>query len=321
MNLKDKAILVTGGAGFIGSHLVDELVNENPNEIVVIDNFFLGKERNLQTAKSNSDKLFIYDRDATDLESVNEILIKHNIDIVFNLAVIPLPTSLVKPIWTFGSNVKMTEVLCELQRKGYFETLIHFSSSEAYGDLINFPMSEEHPLNITTPYAASKASADLLVLSYSKTFETDVTILRPFNNFGPRQNEKAYAGIIPTVIQTILQGESPIIFGDGEQTRDYIYVKETAKASIRALKHPETKGNVINIASGQEITINHIVSKICDIMNSSKRPIYREPRVGDLRRHCADIQKAKKLMNFNYEISFDEALETTIDWYVKRLSR
>lgn len=319
MNIKNKSILVTGGAGFIGSHLVDRLIEEEPEKIVVVDNFFLGKKANLADALKNFGNLKIFPEDASDFEKMNKIIRAEDINVVFNLAVIPLPTSLIKPEWSVDVNIKITNILCELLREEAFETLIHCSSSEAYGSAEYVPMDEKHPLNPTTPYAASKAASDLIVLSYYRTFDIDMAIIRPFNNYGPRQNERAYAGVIPTTMRRILEGEPPIIFGDGEQTRDYIYVTDTVGAMVKIYKNKNTRGKIINIGSGKEISINNLIRTMCQIRGYNNDPIHKNPRIGDVRRHYADITVAKRLIDFKSKISFEEGLMETIEWYVRSL--
>jgi UDP-glucose 4-epimerase len=318
-SIKNKSVLVTGGCGFIGSHLVDRLVKDNPEKVVVVDNFFLGKESNLADAKEIFEGIKIIKGCAEDKLMMGDILRTENVDVVFNLAVIPLPTSLVKPAWTVEVNVNITNVLCELQWEGAFETLIHCSSSEVYGSAITVPMNEDHPLNATTPYAASKAACDHIVQSYYRTFGLDLSVIRPFNNYGPRQNENAYAGIIPTTIRRILEGKHPVIFGDGNQTRDYIYVTDTAEAIVDTYKNNEARGKVINVGSGKEIAIKEIVEIICKKMDWTDDIIYENMRKGDVRRHCADISLAKKIINFKPKLNQEEGLETTVNWYQKVL--
>lgn len=320
-NLKNKSILVTGGAGFIGSHLVDRLITEDPEKIVVVDNLFLGKESNLTDAVKNfkNFKIKIFRVDASDFDKMNEILRTENVDVVFNLAVIPLPTSLIKPEWTVNVNIKITTILCELLREEAFETLIHCSSSEAYGSAEYVPMDEKHPLNTTTPYAASKAAGDLIVQSYYRTFGIDTSIIRPFNNYGPRQNERAYAGVIPTTIRRILDKQTPVIFGDGEQTRDYIYVTDTANAMVEMYKNKNTRGKIVNVGSGKEISIINLINMICRLMNYDKAPVHKAPRIGDVQKHCADISLAKDLLDFKPRIDFEDGIKKTIEWYIKNI--
>lgn len=320
MNLKNKSILITGGAGFIGSHLVDRLIKEEPEKLVVVDNFFLGKESNLQDAKENYSNLKIYNQDASDYERMKEIMENEGIEVVFNLAVVPLPASLTKPRWTFEQNINLAHSMCELVRNDYFNTLIHFSSSEAYGTSEYAPMDEKHPLNSTTPYAASKAAEDQLVFSYCRTFGIDATIIRPFNNYGPRQNEGSYAGVIPITIQRILNDEAPVIYGDGKQTRDYLYVTDTANATIDVYNSKSTRGKVLNIASGKEVSIETLVKLIAKYLNCDKPIVYEQERIGDVRRHIANVYLAEDLIDFKPIVGFEEGLKKTVDWYKKNLN-
>ncbi|MEM2914344.1 MAG: NAD-dependent epimerase/dehydratase family protein, partial [Candidatus Bathyarchaeia archaeon] len=223
MGITGKNALVVGGAGFIGSWIVEKMATYEPEKIIVIDNLFLGKEENLDEAKKHlGNRLKFFKCDATNYDMLKEILWREGpIDVVFNTAVKPLLVSFVDPVDVFRTSSEIVLNLLELQRKGYFDVLIHFSSSEAYGSAQYVPMDEKHALNPTTPYGAAKAATDLLALSYFITFGNDVRIIRPFNNYGPRQNEKTYAGVIPTTIKRILSGQPPIIFGDGEQNRDF----------------------------------------------------------------------------------------------------
>jgi UDP-glucose 4-epimerase len=319
LKLRNKRILVTGGAGFIGSHLVDRVLEENPARIAVVDNFFLGREENLTEAKSKSGEVKIYRLDASDLSAMEEVVRREAIDVVFDLAVIPLLTSLDYPAWTMKTNVQIATVFAELARVGAIATLIHCSSSEAYGTAVTVPMKEEHALMPTTPYAASKAAADYLLASYRLTYGIDIAIARPFNNFGPRQNPRTYAGIIPIVIQNV-RGNLPItIFGDGQQTRDFIFVRDTADAILRVYESPETRGKVINIATGIEISINDLVKKLLGVMGApDHKIIHADPRPGDVRRHQADITLAKKLIGFSSYGVTDEQLQETITWYTDK---
>jgi len=320
MSLKNKRVLVTGGAGFIGSHLVRKIINENPEKIVVIDNLFIGKDSNLSDSIEIFPDLTIHHEDVADYEKMREIVEKEQVDIVFNLAVIPLLASLEYPAWTFTHNNSMTVSLCELARQDYFDTLIHFSSSEVYGTSVYAPMDESHPLNGTTPYAASKAASDLLVFSYHRTFGIDMAIVRPFNNYGPKQNELSYAGVIPLTIQRIMQNESPVLYGDGKQTRDYIYVEDTAEAAIKIFNSQKTRGKVLNIASGKEIEIKYLIELITEYMGWTKGIICQSDRPADVRRHIANIYLAEDLIGFKPRIQFEEGLRKTVEWYKKNMA-
>lgn len=280
-----------------------------------MDNFFLGKQRNLKNAKEKYPGLKIEYKDASDINAMRGILEMESIEVVFNLAVIPLLTSHDDPKMTWDVNVNTAMVLCELLRKNHYSTLIHFSSSEAYGTAEKIFMDEEHPLNPTTPYAASKAAGDHLVTSYNKTFGIDASIIRPFNNYGPRQNEFSYAGVIPVTIKRILSGLPPIVHGDGEQTRDYIYVANTADAAIEIYEHKNTRGKILNIATGEEITVNKILTTIAQLLEYDKPFIHESSRLADVRRHRADISLAKKLIGYEPKISFEDGIRETVEWY------
>jgi UDP-glucose 4-epimerase len=316
--LRDKSVLVTGGAGFIGSHLVDRIILEQPGNLVVVDNFFLGHEDNLAAARSAFPALVVHRLDASDLAAMHQLVQAEAIEVVFDLAVIPLPTSLRYPVWTVQTNVGIATTFCELARWGSIKTLIHCSSSEAYGTAQYVPMDESHPQMAITPYAASKSAADQVVLSYWRTFGIDAAIVRPFNNYGPRQNPGTYAGIIPIVIQKVKRGEPIEIHGDGTQTRDFIFVRDTADALVRGYEEEATRGKVINIATGHEISVNNLVTRLLDVMGAPEYPrVYTAPRPGDVKRHCGDIGLARRLIGFDPPVITEGYLRETVDWYLR----
>lgn len=314
-SLTGKSILVTGGAGFIGSHLVERIAREGPRTLAVIDNMYLGRLENLADARRAFPELKIHRLDASDYDAVGAIIAADQIEIVFNLAIVPLPASLINPRWTIDHNVALATVACELQRQGFFKTLIHFSSSEAYGSAAYVPMDEEHPAAPSTPYAASKVASDHVVLSYHETYGADVTILRPFNNFGPRQNAGAYAGIIPIVIGRVLQGEPVILYGDGEQTRDFVFVRDTADAAVRMYGQPATRGLVVNVASGVEISMNSLVREILAALDCDATVVHEAARPGDVRRHCGATGRARELISFAPTTDLMTGLRETVAWY------
>lgn len=319
VRLKGKSVLVTGGAGFIGSHLVDRLIHEDPQKIIVVDNFFLGTEASLDDARRNYPELSLYRLDASDLAAMRQLVDSEGVDVVFNLAAIPLPTSLEYPAWTFKTNVNIATTFCELARWGNFQTLIHCSSSEAYGTAQYVPMDEDHPLVPNTPYAASKASSDQIVLAYQRTFGIDALIVRPFNNFGPRQNPGTYAGIIPIVIKKVLAGKPVEVFGDGEQTRDFIFVRDTANAFVKLYKAESTRGLVINVATGLETSVNDLVSRLLDVLGVPDHPVvHTDPRPGDVLRHCGRIDLAKELVGLEVPAMAIDSLKETVKWYLSR---
>jgi len=320
MRLRNKVIVVTGGAGFLGSHLCDKLMGYGLEKLIIVDDFSIGKERNIENLRK-MENVSVQKLDASNYKLMSKLYEKENVDVTFNLAVIPLPFSLIKPKETIDTNVLITSTLCELLRSRKYETLIHISSSEAYGTAVykHKPMDENHPTFPTTPYAASKLACDHIVLSYHKIFGLDMAIVRPFNMYGPRQNEKSYAAVIPITISRILSGKPPIIHGDGLQTRDYTYVEDVAEIIPRFYEVSSTRGRVINIAGGKEISIKELIYLIMDLMDYSENVIYTDPRPGDVRRHLGDISLARKLIGYSPKTDYETGLRKTIDWYKKQL--
>lgn len=316
-SIKNKNVLVTGGAGFIGSHLCDGLLGKGAGKVVCVDNFFLGKMENLQDALKH-DNFVLYRDDARNFGVLQAIIEKEKIEVVFNMATIALNYSFFNPFDAYMVNVEIANTLLELLKTGAYKTLIHTSSSEAYGTAQYSPMDENHPTDPTTPYAAGKAAADLMVHSFYKVLGLDISIVRPFNNYGPRQNaEGSLAAIIPATAKRIKEGGKPIVEGDGEQTRDFIYVSDTVRGLILAYEKEESRGKIINLGSGKDISINSLLQGICDYMNYTGEWDHRPARTSDVRNLCADSKRAKSLLGFKPEVGFEEGIKKTLDWYMK----
>jgi UDP-glucose 4-epimerase len=312
--------MVTGGAGFIGSHLVDRLFLEKPRSIVVVDNLYLGRASNLRGARSRyGGKLKCYWKDAGNLAVMQKIIQREKVTVIFDLAVVPLPASLRDPLFCVAENTRLTAVLCDLLRRGFYGTLVHFSSSEVYGTACTVPMHENHPLQKSTPYAASKIAGDMVALSYQHTFGLDIAVLRPFNNFGPRQNDGNFAGIIPEVIRRVRLGQPVYVNGDGRQTRDFVFVGDTVEAAVLAYQVAGARGKVINVGSGRETSMNQLIQTLLKILGQPGHPIeYRASRPGDVRRHCGGARLAKSILGFRPRTSLEKGLRPTVAWYLRQ---
>jgi len=311
--LRDKVVLITGGAGFIGSHLAEGVLDAGAKKVVIVDNLFVGKLENLEEI---NDQIVFYKEDATDLYAMEAIVRNEGVQVVYNMATMALIYSFFNPHTAYMINVKLADVLVHLLRNKEYETLIHMSSSEAYGTALYTPMDEEHPLNPTTPYAAGKAAADLLVKSFCNVYDFDAVIIRPFNNYGPRQNmDGPLAGIIPVTVRRIQNGEKPFVEGNGLQTRDYIYVSDTVRGLVAAYERNNLRGEIINLGSGIEHTVIDIIKNICYYLGYTGEIEHRPERVADVRRLCASSEKAKKRLGFDCEVLFNEGIVKTLDWY------
>ncbi|PLY10581.1 MAG: UDP-glucose 4-epimerase [Arcobacter sp.] len=315
-HIKGSSILVTGGAGFIGSHLVDQLILQGAKEVIIIDNMFLGNENNLKDAILKGAILYKDDIEIT--SSLDYIFQIHNIDIVFNCATKALNYSFVNPKNAFDTNVNGILNILEHQRAGRFKTLVHFSTSEVYGTAVYEPMDEKHPINPTTTYAAGKAAADVAINSYVNMFDLDAFIVRPFNNYCPRQNHKGYmAGIIPITVSRILNDINPEIHGTGLQSRDFIYVLDTVDAILK-LYPKMKKAESINISTDGQISMNDVVLRIVNIMEYKGEILKKEARGADVKCHNASNKKIKALIDYQLT-PFEIGLEKTIKWYMENI--
>jgi UDP-glucose 4-epimerase len=309
-------VLVTGGAGFIGSHLVDGLLAAGAGRVHVVDDLSLGSETNLDAALDDG-RVTLTQGDCAKLSALSEGW-ADPFDYCFHLAVIPLPHSLIEPALNIEQNLAMTTAVCELGRAGGFRRLISFSSSEVYGTAQVSPMSELHPLGAHTPYAASKAASDLVVNSYATTFGLETVIVRPFNTYGERQNAGAYAGLIPAVVRAVLAGRPVEVHGDGEQTRDMTYISDTVAGALAAATSSHAVGVAFNLGSGVEASVNDMVQLILEALERPEHPVrHVSPRPGDVRRLVADTARARSTFGFATETPLAAGLQRTVDWYLR----
>ncbi|NOZ64829.1 MAG: SDR family NAD(P)-dependent oxidoreductase [Caldiserica bacterium] len=313
MTLKGKKILVTGGAGFIGSHLVDLLLKKGAR-VRVVDDFSSGKRENLSQHEGN-DNLEVVEGDIRDRSLLKTTL--SGIEWVYHLAVKCLRESLKDPFIVHEVNATATLDLCELCREVGVEKFVYVSSSEVYGSAEYVPMDENHPLNPTTAYGASKLAGEKYALAYFYTYGLPVTVIRPFNTYGPREHfEGVYGEVIPRFIIQLLNNHPPTIFGDGKQTRDFTYVEDTARGILEISLHPDAVGKTFNVARGEEVSIIEVANLLIHLLNKETiSPVFLSPRPGDVKRHFANASYARKVTGFEAKVAFPEGIEKFLLWF------
>ena len=313
--MKRKSILITGGGGFIGSHLAEKFINEG-HRVKVLDNFSTGNLNNIRALFNYKNFRLIYG-DVRDKETLRKIT--QDIDIIFHLAALTnVDQSIVDPQTTYEVNTLGTLNILNIALENYTDQVIVASSSEVYGTAQYIPMDEKHPLCPASPYAASKVAADRLCFSYYNTYKMNVTIIRNFNTFGPRQRSIGYGGVMPIFIRRVLQGMPPIIYGDGKQTRDYIYIKDVVGAYDKIFNgYDSLAGKAINFGSGKEVLIIDLANMIIDLCGNNLNVVHVAPRPGEVERLCADTSKAREELGFELEYDLEKGLSEYIDWHKK----
>lgn len=305
-------ILVTGGAGFIGSHLVEGLL-ESGHEVKVLDNLSTGNIENLSECEGKSSFQFIKGdiRDRVDVESA-----VRGVDVIFHEAAITsVPVSVDNPELTREVNVEGTLKLLQEALDQCVDRFVFASSCAVYGEVDDLPINEESSLDPLSPYAESKLKGEEKCKEFDqKGLET--VMLRYFNVYGPRQGEGSYSGVITKFFDRVEKGEAPIIFGSGKQTRDFVYVRDIVRANILAMKKKDISGEVFNVGGGVSVSINELCRTILDITgNSEMDPIYEEARPGDIMHSRADLSKSSEMLDYESEVSIEEGLREVSEEY------
>lgn len=306
-------ILITGGAGFIGSHLCDKYT-KNEDTVLCLDNFMNGNLMNIRHLL-NYRNFKLINGDIRDFDLLEKMM--RDVDAVFHLAAqIHVDRSIIEPKLTYEINVLGTQNILEVARMYDVEKVIYASTSEVYGSAQYAPMDEKHPLNAPHPYGASKIAADRMCYAYIETYGMNICIMRPFNLYGPRQKDSGYGGAISLFTKRVLSNTPPIIYGDGEQTRDYTYIDDIVDAYDLILNNKPIR-EPINFGTGKEINIIDLANKIIDLCDKTRNitPVHVEQRPGEVKRLVADISKAKEFLGWKPKHTIEKGLKNFIDWY------
>ncbi len=308
-------LLVTGGAGFIGSNICKELISQGCF-VRVVDNLLTGKKSNLA---SIIDKIDFIQADMGDADVAQSAM--KDIDVVLHQGALPsVPRSVDDPALTHRHCVDATFALLLAARGAGVKRFVYAASSSAYGDTPSLPKVETMTPMPLSPYAAAKLVGEYYCSVFYEVFGLETISLRYFNVFGPQQDPASqYAAAIPAFVTAILKDEPPTIYGDGEQSRDFTYVDNVVEANLLAARAKQTKGEVINIACGEAVTVNAIIDMINDLLSRDIKPNYTDPRPGDVKHSLADITLAQKLIGYKTKVPFKQGLQLAINWYRENL--
>jgi nucleoside-diphosphate-sugar epimerase len=305
--------LVTGGAGFIGSHIAERLV-ERGDSVVVLDNLSTGKVENLAGFR---DRITFIEGDLRDLDTVKGAC--GGVDYVLHQgALASVPRSIADPMASNEVNVNGTLNLLAAARDAGVKRVVYAGSSSVYGDTPTLPKQEDMPANPLSPYAISKYAGEMYCQVFTRLYDTEAVVLRYFNVFGPRQDPTSqYAAVIPLFVTALQRGEAPHVFGDGEQSRDFTYVANVVEANLLACEASEAAGQVINVACGDRITINELIEVMQQLLEVDTKPVYDQPRPGDVKHSMADITRARDLLGYGVVVPLEEGLRRTVEWFVQ----
>ncbi len=303
--------LVTGGAGFIGSHICEALVKRGAR-VRVLDNLLTGKRANLAHLRG---EIEFIEADLRDYETTRHAV--EGVSLIFHQAAVPsVPRSVVEPRLNHEANVDGTFNVLMAAREARVQRVIYAASSSAYGDTPVLPKNESMLPNPLSPYAAAKLFGEYYCQVFTRVYGLETVALRYFNVFGPRQDPSSpYSGVISKFVTALLAGEPPVIYGDGEQSRDFTYIDNVVDANLRAAEARQASGEVINVATGERITLNQLLAELQKIIGTDLQPHYAEKRAGDVRHSLADISRARQLLGYEPTVSLAEGLRRTVEWY------
>lgn len=303
--------LVTGGAGFIGSHIAEALMSEG-HEVRILDDLSTGNRRNLGAFE---DRITLMVGDIRDPDTVARAMQGAEY-VIHQAALASVPRSIDDPSTTNAVNVQGTLNLLEAARDQSVKCFVYASSSSIYGDQETLPKLEEMIPEPKSPYAVSKLAGEHYCRAYSEIHGLPTVSLRYFNVFGPRQDPNSqYAAVIPIFVTSLLRGRPPTVFGDGEQSRDFTYVENVVAANLLACKSGTTTGRVYNVACGERFTLNTVYERLENIAGTKIKPVYADPRVGDVRHSQASIEAIKGELGYAPTVGLDEGLARTVEWY------
>ncbi len=308
-------VLVTGGAGFIGSHLTEALLRAG-HQVRVLDNFSTGKRENLVFPEAYP-LMEVMEGDIVDFVYCQKAT--EGMEYVFHQAALPsVQRSVEDPVGSNQANVEGTLNILMAAREAGVRRVIYAASSSAYGDSPTLPKKEEMMPNPLSPYALQKLVGEQYCRLFSQLYGLETISLRYFNIFGPKQDPNSvYSAVIPRFIDALVSGRPPVIFGDGEQSRDFTYIDNVVYANVLAMKVEKTEGEVVNVACGRRVSLNQLLKFLQDIVGTYISPIYEEPRKGDVRHSLADIGRAKALLNYTPVVGIEEGLRRTVEHFKK----
>lgn len=317
MQLQGKTVLVTGGAGFIGSHLVDALVEQFQCPVRVFDDLSTGQRENLAAHLQAGSIELVHGDICNPAELKNSL---RGVQVVFHLACRGVRHSIGHPVPNHDVNATGTLLLLGQARAAGVERLVHVSSSEVYGTARQQTMDEEHPCFPETVYGAAKLAGECYARAYHQTYRLPTVVVRPFNNFGPRSHFEGDAGeVIPRFVVWALNGQAPVIFGDGQQTRDFLYVEDTAYWLCRVAECDALVGQTINLGSGRETSVRELAAIVYrEAGLAVATPEFRPPRPGDVRRHLAGMARAREILGFVPRIGLREGVRKLVEHLRRR---